>query len=305
MHATNSPKRPITITDILNAKRDAKNVRKLAMVTAYDAPSARIAEAGGVDMILVGDSVAMTVQGKNDTNTVSMDEMIYHTSIVTRVASSPLVVGDMPFLSYEESPEQALRNAGRLFREAGVRAVKVEGGRQIVPQILAMTRAGIPVMGHLGLTPQRAAMLGGFKAQARTAESAQALLEDALALEAAGCFSIVIECVPPNVAQRVTSCLSIPTIGIGAGPHCDGQVLVFHDMLGLGSFSPKFAKQYAQLANIATLAVSDYVDDVRGGTFPAPEHTFSMPQEQWDLWENGGGSAPTAPHGESPLNPIA
>lgn len=283
--SSNASKRPISIVDILNAKRDAKNVRKLAMLTAYDAPGARIAEAGGVDMILVGDSLAMTIQGKNDTNAVTMEDMIYHTSIVTRIVTSPLVVGDMPFLSYEESPEQALRNAGRFFRESGVRAVKVEGGRQIVPQILAMTHAGIPVMGHLGLTPQRAAMLGGFKVQARTAESAQALLEDALALEAAGCFSIVLECVPARVAERVTASLTIPTIGIGAGPHCDGQVLVFHDMLGLGSFCPKFAKQYAQLADAATNAVSEYVREVQSASFPATEHSFSMPDEQWNAWE--------------------
>ena len=194
-------KRPPTILDIINAK----NVRKLVMLTAYDAPGARIAEAGGADLILVGDSAAMTVLGRPDTNSISMDEMLHHARAVTAAARSALVVGDMPFLSYESGPDDALRNAGRFFREAGIRALKLEGGRQIVPQIKALVDAGIPVMGHLGLTPQRAAMLGGFKAQARTAEGAQKLLEDALALEDAGCFAMVLECVPAPVAAAVSA----------------------------------------------------------------------------------------------------
>lgn len=274
-------KRPPTILDILRAK----NMRRLVMLTAYDAPSARMAEAGGVDMILVGDSVAMAVLGRPDTNSVGMDEMLHHARAVTGASRSALVVGDMPFLSYESGPDEALRNAGRFFREAGVRAVKMEGGRQIVPQVRALTTAGIPVMGHLGLTPQRAAMLGGFKAQARTAQSAQVLLEDALALQDAGCFAVVLECVPALVAAEVTARLTIPTIGIGAGPHCDGQVLVFHDMLGLGDFRPRFAKAYAELADLAARAVAEYAREVREQTFPAPEHCFSMPEEELTAWQ--------------------
>ena len=274
-------KRAPTIVDILNAK----SVRKLVMLTAYDAPGVRIAEAGGVDMILVGDSVAMAVLGRPDTNSVTMDEMLHHARAVSSAARSALVVADMPFLSYEGGPEDALRNAGRFFREAGIRAVKLEGGRQILPQVRALTQAGIPVMGHLGLTPQRAAMFGGFKAQARTADAAYALLQDALALQDAGCFSIVLECVPAPVAAELTARLSVPTIGIGAGPDCDGQVLVFHDMLGLGDFRPRFAKAYADLARVAADAVSAYAKDVREGSFPAAEHGFSIRPEEWERWQ--------------------
>lgn len=274
-------KRPPTILDIINAK----NVRKLVMLTAYDAPGARIAEAGGADLILVGDSAAMTVLGRPDTNSISMDEMLHHARAVTAAARSALVVGDMPFLSYESGPDDALRNAGRFFREAGIRALKLEGGRQIVPQIKALVDAGIPVMGHLGLTPQRAAMLGGFKAQARTAEGAQKLLEDALALEDAGCFAMVLECVPAPVAAAVSARLRIPTIGIGAGPDCDGQVLVFHDLLGLSDFRPRFAKAYADLGRVASEAVAEYAREVREGAFPTPEHCFSIRPEEWQAWQ--------------------
>lgn len=274
-------KRPPTILDIINAK----NVRKLVMLTAYDAPGARIAEAGGADLILVGDSAAMTVLGRPDTNSISMDEMLHHARAVTAAARSALVVGDMPFLSYESGPDDALRNAGRFFREAGIRALKLEGGRQIVPQIKALVGAGIPVMGHLGLTPQRAAMLGGFKAQARTAEGAQKLLEDALALEDAGCFAMVLECVPAPVAAAVSARLRIPTIGIGAGPDCDGQVLVFHDLLGLSDFRPRFAKAYADLGRVASEAVAEYAREVREGAFPTPEHCFSIRPEEWQAWQ--------------------
>ncbi|MCH5276527.1 MAG: 3-methyl-2-oxobutanoate hydroxymethyltransferase [Desulfovibrionaceae bacterium] len=279
--AAKAAKRAPTIVDIINAK----SVRRLVMLTAYDAPGARIAEAGGVDMILVGDSVAMAVLGRPDTNSMTMDEMVHHARAVSSAARGSLVVADMPFLSYEGGPQDALRNAGRFFREAGIRAVKLEGGRQILPQVRALTGAGIPVMGHLGLTPQRAAMFGGFKAQARTAEAAHNLLRDALALQDAGCFSIVLECVPAPVAAAVTARLRVPTIGIGAGPDCDGQVLVFHDLLGLSDFHPRFAKVYADLARIASDAVGAYARDVREGSFPAPEHAFSIPPEEWEKWQ--------------------
>ena len=280
-------KRP-GVADIINTKGQ----RKLTMLTAYDAPTARIAEAGGVDMILVGDSVAMTMLGRPDTNSVTLDEMIYHAALVVAVAKRSMVIGDMPFLSYEISPETALENAGRYFRESGVRAVKVEGGRIIAPQVRALTLAGIPVIGHLGLTPQRAAMLGGFKAQARTAKDAGNLLEDALALQAAGCFALVLECVPAPVAKAVTEKLTIPTIGIGAGPDCDGQVLVFHDMLGLGDFKPKFVKVYAQLGELARSAVSDYCREVQDGAFPGPEHCFAMPDDELKAFINALGAEP-------------
>lgn len=288
--APNPKKR--TILDIMAAK----NQRKLAMITSYDAPFTHIIEsalaedspesgpAPAIDIILVGDSVSMAMLGRTDTNSVTMEEMLHHVRAVMTTATHSLVVADMPFLSYEAGPEIALKNAGRFFQEAGARAVKLEGGRQIVPQIKALTAAGIPVMGHLGLTPQRAATLGGFKAQARTAEGAQNLLADALALEQAGCFAIVLECVPATVAAYVTEQLSIPTIGIGAGPHCDGQVLVLHDLLGMSSFVPRFAKVYAQVNELVRQAVQDYAREVRSGSFPAAAHCFTMPATEEAEW---------------------
>lgn len=266
---------------ILNIK-ECKNVKKLTMLTAYDACSARLVERAGIDMILVGDSLGMTMQGNSDTNSVSLDDMIYHTKIVCKNAPNTFVVADMPFMSYEISVPQALENAGRIFRETGARAVKIEGGETILPQIKALTDAGIPVMGHLGLTPQRAAMLGGFKAQAKTAEGAKKLLDDALLLQAAGCFAIVLEAVPAKIASVISQKLAIPTIGIGAGSGCDGQVLVFHDMLGLSDFTPRFVKKYAELGDLAVKAMQEYAKEVEENTFPSQEHTFSISDEEWN-----------------------
>lgn len=266
---------------ILNIK-ECKNIKKLTMVTAYDACSARLVERAGIDMILVGDSLGMTMQGNADTNSVSLEDIIYHTKIVCKNAPNTFIVADMPFMSYEISVPQALENAGKIFRETGARAVKIEGGETILPQVKALINAGIPVMGHLGLTPQRAAMLGGFKAQAKTALGAQKLLEEALLLEEAGCFSLVLEAVPAKIAHVISKKLSIPTIGIGAGNNCDGQVLVFHDMLGLSDFKPRFVKKYAELGDLAVKAMQEYAKEVEAGTFPAEEHTFAIADEEWD-----------------------
>jgi len=270
-----------SIIDIFEAKNptDNKVAYKISMVTAYDATSARLCERAGVDIILVGDSLAMTMQGHDDTNGVSMDEMIYHTKIVVRNAPNTFIVADMPFLSYEASAQDALYNAGRFFKESGARAVKMEGVN-IISQIKALTEAGIPVMGHLGLTPQRSATLGGFKAQARNATSALKLLNDAKILEEAGCFSLVLEAIPAPIAKYISESIKIPSIGIGAGNACDGQVLVFHDLLGFSDFTPRFVKKYAELGAIAQNALEAYIDDVRDANFPSKGHTYLMDDEE-------------------------
>jgi 3-methyl-2-oxobutanoate hydroxymethyltransferase len=259
---------------------------KIVMITAYDAPAARLADAAGVDLILVGDTAAMVVLGYDSTVPVTMDEMIYMTRTVTRAARRPLVIGDLPFGSYQVSDEDAMRNAIRLVKEAGADLVKLEGGGRMVSRARAIVECGIPVMGHLGLTPQSATMLGGFKAQGRTAEKAQGLLEDALALQAAGCCSLVLEALPAPVAARVTQELSIPTIGIGAGAVCDGQVLVWHDLLGLyEGRAPRFVKRYADLATQIAGALETYAADVREGRFPEEQHTYAMPEEELARFE--------------------
>ena len=261
--------------------------QKIVMVTAYDAPGGRLADAAGVDIILVGDSAAMVVLGHDSTVPVTMEEMVYMTRTVTRAARRPLVVGDLPFGSYQVSDEDAMRNAIRLVKEGGADVVKLEGAGRMVARARAIVEAGIPVMGHVGLTPQSATMLGGFKAQGRTADKARRLREDALALEAAGCFSVVLEAVPPAVAARVTESLSIPTIGIGAGANCDGQVLVYHDLLGYQEGGPRFVKQYARLGPEIQGALERYATDVRSGTFPEPQHTYGIPEEELALFEEG------------------
>jgi 3-methyl-2-oxobutanoate hydroxymethyltransferase len=258
----------------------------IAMVTAYDAPSGRLADAAEADLILVGDSAAMTVLGHDSTVPATMDEMIVLTRAVTRGARRPLVVADMPFGSFQVSDEEALHNAVRFVKEAGADAVKLEGAGPTLSRVQAIVGAGIPVMGHIGLTPQSATMLGGFKAQGRTAEKAARLYEDALALQAAGCFSIVLEAVPAPVAARITEALTVPTIGIGAGVDCDGQVLVWHDLLGLyEGHSPRFVKQYADLAAEIKRAVGAYVEDVRARRFPEEQHTYAMPEEELERFE--------------------
>jgi 3-methyl-2-oxobutanoate hydroxymethyltransferase len=254
---------------------------KIVMVTAYDAPSARIADAAGVDLILVGDSAAMVMLGHESTVPATVDEMIVLTRAATRGARRPLVIADMPFGSYQVSDEQAVSNAVRFVKEAGAEAVKIEGAGRMLSRAQAIVDAGMPVMGHIGLTPQSATMLGGFKAQGRTADKAARLHDDALALEAAGCFSLVLEAVPAPVAARVSADLTIPTIGIGAGAGCDGQVLVWHDLLGLyEGHAPRFVKQYAQLASEIQAALERYAAEVRSGAFPEEQHTYSMPEEE-------------------------
>jgi 3-methyl-2-oxobutanoate hydroxymethyltransferase len=254
---------------------------RIVMVTAYDAPSGRIADDAGVDLILVGDSAAMVVLGHDSTVPATVDEMIILTRAVNRGARRPLVVADLPFGSYQVSDAQALETSIRFLKEAAADAVKLEGAGPMLSRVRALTSAGIPVMGHIGLTPQTATMLGGFKAQGRNAAKAVQLYEDALALEAAGCFSIVLEAVPAPVAARITEALSIPTIGIGAGAGCDGQVLVWHDMLGLyDGKSPRFVKRYADLATAIRDAVSAYADDVRERRFPEEVHTYGMSEDE-------------------------
>ena len=253
----------------------------IVMITAYDAPSGRLADEAGADLILVGDSAAMTMLGHDSTVPATVDEMVFLTRAVTRGARRPLVIADMPFGSFQVSDEEAVENAIRFVKEAGADAVKLEGAGPTLSRVQAIVGAGIPVMGHIGLTPQSATMLGGFKAQGRTAEKAARLLSDARALEAAGCFSLVLEAVPASVAAEITQRLVIPTIGIGAGADTDGQVLVWHDLLGLyeGS-SPRFVKRYADLATTIREAVGAYAADVRERRFPEEVHTYSMPDEE-------------------------
>ena len=273
----------LPLTELAELKRRGQ---KIAMVTAYDAPSGRLADAAGADLILVGDSAAMTVLGHDSTVPATMDEMIVLTRAVTRGAHRPLVVADMPFGSFQVSDEEAVGNAIRFVKEAGADAVKLEGAGPMLSRAAAIAGAGVPVMGHLGLTPQSATMLGGFKAQGRTADKAVRLLDDALALEAAGCFSLVLEAVPAPVARRVSERLSIPTIGIGAGAGTDGQVLVWHDLLGLyHGTSPRFVKRYAELAGLIQEALEAYVADVRERRFPEEAHTYSIPEEELALFE--------------------
>lgn len=250
-----------------------KGQRKVSVLTAYDYLSALIVDRCEVDIILVGDSLGMVMLGREDTVSVTLDEIIHHTAAVVKGAQRSLVVADMPFLSYEPSVELAVASAGRIFKEAGARAVKLEG--PYVEQTRALVKAGMPVMGHLGLTPQRVAELGGFKVQGKSDDAAKALLEDAQALCEAGVFSLVLEALPMDVAAMISEAIPAPTIGIGAGPHCDGQVLVLHDMLGLFErFVPKFVKRYATLAQDMEQAVREYKREVEEGLFPAEEHSF-------------------------------
>jgi 3-methyl-2-oxobutanoate hydroxymethyltransferase len=260
--------------------------QKLAMVTAYDFPSGRIADEAGVELVLVGDSAGMVVLGNESTVPVTMDELLMLTRAVTRGARRPLVIADMPFGSFQVSDDVAVENAVRFVKEAGADAVKLEGAGPTLSRVQAIVGAGVPVMGHVGLTPQSATMLGGFKAQGRTAEKAERLFEDALALEAAGCFAIVLEAVPAPVAARVTEALRVPTIGIGAGAACDGQVLVWHDLLGLyEGKAPRFVKRYADLATEAKGALEAYVGDVREGRFPEEQHTYAIPDDELEAFE--------------------
>jgi len=280
--ATPAPGRlPITELAEMKARR-----QPIVMITAYDAPGGRLADQAGVELILVGDSAAMTVLGHDSTTPATMEEMLILTRAVTRGARRPLVIADMPFGSFQVSDEDAVRNAIRFVKEAGADAVKLEGAGLMLSRVRAIVGAGIPVMGHIGLTPQSATMLGGFKAQGRSAERALELLADARALEASGCFAVVLEAVPAAVAARITAELSIPTIGIGAGVECDGQVLVWHDVLGLyEGGTARFVKRYADIGDRIRRALEEYAEDVRERRFPEDQHTYAMPPGELALFE--------------------
>lgn len=261
-----------TIQDCLKKKKEGK---KITMLTAYDYPFARIVDEAGIDVILVGDSLGMVVQGLENTLPVTMDEMIYHTKMVTRAVKSAMVMGDMPFMSYQTGMKDAVRNAGRFLKEAGASAVKMEGGAEIAEHIQAMTKSDIPVMAHIGLTPQSIHRMGGYKVQGKSDEAAKKLIEEAHIVEEAGAFSLLLEAIPMNLARTISKELSIPTIGIGAGPHCDGQVLVLHDVIGLFErFVPKFIKQYTNVKEDALQAIKTYKEEVEKGLFPSKEQSF-------------------------------
>ena len=271
-------RKKIMIPDLQNKKRDGKPI---TMLTAYDYPMARLVDEAGIDMILVGDSLGMVVLGYDSTVPVTMDEMIHHSRAVRRGTKYAFLIGDMPFMSYQVSKEDAVRNAGRFMKEAGCDAVKLEGGDEVMDATIAIVNAGIPILGHLGLTPQTISKLGGFKIQGKSAEAARHLVEQAVKLERAGCFGIVLECVPDLVAKLITEKLAIPVIGIGAGKYCDGQVLVLNDMVGLfDRFVPKFVKQYIKLSQPILEGVKKYKDEVEKGIFPGAEHSFTIKEEE-------------------------
>ena len=280
MHTHTAVPTPLTIPEIAGRKASAGIGIPLAMITAYDVVSARLADRAGADLLLVGDSLGMVLLGRAHTLSVTMDEMVHHARAVAAAAPRALIVGDLPFLSYHVSRPEAVRNAGRLLSEGGCAAVKLEGGRRCLRTIDRLLAADIPVMGHLGLTPQSLHRLGGFRVQGRQVEAAAGLVDDARALAAAGVFAIVLEGIPAEVAQIITAAVPIPTIGIGAGPHCDGQVLVWHDLLGLTEgHTPKFVRRYAHLGPVIVDALMRFVGDVRTGSFPAAAESYHVPPE--------------------------
>jgi 3-methyl-2-oxobutanoate hydroxymethyltransferase len=288
---TTTPTRKKVTTLALRQKKERGE--PITMLTAYDYPTAQAIDASGIEVILVGDSLGMVVLGYENTLPVTMEEMLHHCRAVARGAKSAMLVGDMPFMSYQVSVEQAVTNAGRFLQQGGMDAVKLEGGRERADAVRAIVGAGIPVMGHLGLTPQSVHQLGGFRPQGKTASAAKLLIEDAHLLEEAGCYSLVLESVPARLAELVSRRLSIPTIGIGAGAGCDGQVLVTHDLLGLfDRFTPKFVKKYANIHAEMQRAFSEYAAEVQGRVFPAPEHTVDMPDEEWAALQDGLGDLP-------------
>ncbi|MEW6183176.1 MAG: 3-methyl-2-oxobutanoate hydroxymethyltransferase [Bacillota bacterium] len=273
-------KERVTTADLRRWK-DEK--RPITMLTAYDFPTARLVDESGIDTILVGDSLGNVILGYDSTLPVTMEEMLHHTKAVARGAFRAMVIGDMPFMSYQVSVEEAVYNAGRFLKEAGAQAVKLEGGQDWADTVKAIAVSGIPVVGHIGLTPQYVHQLGGYRVQGRQAQAARRLVQDAVSLAEAGACAIVLECVPSEVARRITERVPVPTIGIGAGSDCDGQVLVSHDLLGLyGGFSPKFAKRYANLVDEIKRALEAYREEVLKKEFPCPEHSFSMPAEELD-----------------------
>ena len=271
-------RKKIDISALLAKK---KRGEKITMLTAYDYPTAKILDEQGIDTLLIGDSVANVVLGYPDTIPVTMDEMLHHVKAVTRAVKYAHVIGDMPFMSFNVTVPEAISNCGRMMKEGGAASVKLEGGAAVADTIAAIVKAGIPVVGHLGLTPQTAGMIGGYRVQGATAESAQAIIDDANRLVDAGVFMIVLECVPGKVAERISKKVPVPIIGIGAGVGCDGQVLVTHDMLGIQSgFTPKFVKRFADLDTVMRQAVDGYKKDVESGAFPGPDHTFSIPEKE-------------------------
>ncbi|MBI4671831.1 MAG: 3-methyl-2-oxobutanoate hydroxymethyltransferase [Chloroflexi bacterium] len=275
-------RKKVTLPDLSRKKEQGIPI---TMLTAYDYPLAQAVDQAGIDLILVGDSYGMVVLGYNSTVPVTMEQMLTACQAVARGARRAFLIGDMPFMSYQADVAEAVRNAGRFIKEANMDAVKLEGGREVANTVRAITNAGIPVMGHIGLTPQSISQLGGYRTQGTTAAAAHELLDDALALQEAGCFAIVLEKVPDRVAEFITKRLHIPTIGIGAGTHTDGQVLVIHDLLGLfDRFLPKFAKQYAQLHGLIAQALNEYKTEVETRTFPAPEHTFAIQDQEWEAF---------------------
>jgi 3-methyl-2-oxobutanoate hydroxymethyltransferase len=281
----------------LELRRKKQRGEVITMLTAYDYPTALLVDRAGLDVILVGDSLGMVVLGYQNTLPVTMEDMLHHCKAVARGAQSALLIGDMPFMSYQVSPEEALRNAGRFLQEAGMDAVKLEGGQERLEAIHLIVSAGIPVMGHIGLTPQSVNQLGGYRPQGRNGKEALHLLEDALALEEAGCFSIVLESLPSRLAALISEKLEIPTIGIGAGPDCDGQVLVTHDLLGLfDRFTPRFVKKYADLYNQMLNAFQVYRDEVLNHQFPAAEHCVDMPEDEWQALIVQTGVTEKTPH---------
>ncbi|MGB6289027.1 MAG: 3-methyl-2-oxobutanoate hydroxymethyltransferase [Desulfobulbales bacterium] len=274
----------LTIQDIISMK---KNGERISMLTAYDASFAGLIDAAGIDMVLVGDSLGMVLLGYNSTIPVTMEEMLHHCRAAGRGVKRAVLVGDMPFMSYQVSQNEAISNAGRFLKEAGCDAVKLEGGTELCDTVKAIVKAGIPLMGHIGLTPQTASQLGGYRVQGRDADSARRLLQSARDLEAAGVFAIVLECIPAQLSEAITRMVSIPTIGIGAGKYCDGQVLVTHDMVGMfEKFNPSFVKQFAKLAPQIKDAVADYNKEVKNGSFPAEEHSFNMQLDVQSLLED-------------------
>jgi len=280
--STRAPARKKVTTLAFRQKKERGE--PVSMLTAYDYPTALALDRAGIDSILVGDSLAMVVLGYENTLAVTMEEMLHHCRAVARGAKGALLIGDMPFMSYQVSVEEATRNAGRFLQQGGMDAVKLEGGHERADAIRSITGAGIPVMGHIGLTPQSVNQLGGFRAQGKTALAAKRLVEDALILEEAGCFSIVLESVPARLGELISKKLSIPTIGIGAGAGCDGQVLVTHDILGLfDRFTPKFVKKYADFHHEMQKAFADYIEDVETKRFPAQEHTIEMEDKEWEM----------------------
>lgn len=283
-----SPSQDRKKVTILTLRAKKQRSEPISMLTAYDYPMAMVMDQAGLDIILVGDSLGMVVLGYSNTLPVTMEDMLHHCRAVARGAKTAILVGDMPFMSYQVAVSEAVRNAGRFLQEGGMDAIKLEGGRERLEVIRAILSAGIPVMGHLGLTPQSVNQMGGFRPQGKEASAARCLLEDALLLQEAGCFSIVLESIPGRLAELISKRLEIPTLGIGAGVGCDGQVLVTHDLLGLfARFTPRFVKKYANLHEEMARAFSTYKAEVEARTFPAPEHTIEMPDEEWQNFLGG------------------